>query len=89
MAELDQLNVATHRYIKENPALVDNVFQQDPLLAYLKQNVREDWEGGTLIQEGFYYQGLVGGPVGKGQEFDISEVQVEQAIQLIPKILIN
>jgi len=24
MADLDQLNVATHRYIQDNPALVDN-----------------------------------------------------------------
>jgi LAGLIDADG endonuclease len=53
MAELDQLNVATERYIRDTPALVDDVFQADPLLAYLKLNVREDFPGGTLIQEGF------------------------------------
>ena len=81
MAELDQLNVATHRYIRDNPALVDDVFQADPLLAYLKLNVRDDFSGGTLIQEGFYYDGLIGGPYGKGQEFDITEKQVEQAMQ--------
>lgn len=51
------------------------------MLAYLKLNVRDDFEGGTLIQEGFYYQGLVGGPYNKGKEFDISERQVEQAMQ--------
>lgn len=82
MAELDQLNVSTHRYIKDNPALVDDVFQQDPFLAYLKLNVREDFAGGSLIQEGFYYDGLVGGSYLKGKEFDITEKQVEQAIQL-------
>ena len=54
MADLDQLNVATERYIQETPALVDNVFQADPLLAYLKLNVRDDFDGGTLIQEGFF-----------------------------------
>lgn len=54
MAELDQINVATQRYIRENPALVDNFFQADPFLAYCKLNVREDFTGGTLIQEGFF-----------------------------------
>lgn len=82
MAELDQLNVATERYIQDTPALVDNVFQADPLLAYLKLNVRDDFDGGTLIQEGFFYAGANGGPYAKGQEFDISEKQVEQAYQL-------
>jgi hypothetical protein len=82
MADLDQLNVATERYIQETPALVDNVFQADPLLAYLKLNVRDDFDGGTLIQEGFFYDGLIGGPYSKGQEFNITEKQVEQAIQL-------
>ena len=81
MADLDQLNVATQRYIRDNPALVDDVFQNDPLLAYLKLNVREDFEGGTLIQEGFYYDGLIGGAYQKGKEFDITEKQVEQAMQ--------
>lgn len=81
MAELDQLNVATERYIRDTPALVDNVFQADPLLAYLKLNVREDFPGGTLIQEGFFYDGLVGGPYAKGKDFDITEKQVEQAMQ--------
>ena len=82
MADLDQLNVATERFIQDTPALVDNVFQADPLLAYLKLNVRDDFDGGTLIQEGFFYDGLIGGPYSKGQEFNITEKQVEQAIQL-------
>jgi hypothetical protein len=56
------------------------------LLAYLKLNVRDDFEGGTLIQEGFYFDGLIGGPYAKGQEFNISEKQVEQAYQLNLKL---
>ena len=86
MAELDQINVSTHRYIRENPALVDNYFQADPFLAYCKLNIREEWGGGSLIQEGFFFSNLIGGPVGKGQEFDITEKQVEQACQFVPKI---
>lgn len=53
MAELDQINVSTRRYIRENPALVDDVFQADALLAYAKLNVREDFSGGSLIAENF------------------------------------
>ena len=81
MAELDQLNVSTRRYIRDNPALVDNWSQNDPLIAYAKLNLREAFDGGTLIQEGFTYDSLIGGAYLKGKEFDISEKQVEQACQ--------
>ncbi len=86
MAELDQLNVSTRRWIADNPALVDAVFQHDPFLAYLKKDP-ESFNGGTLIQEGFLYQGMVGGAYQKGKEFDISEKQVEQAMQFVMKFL--
>lgn len=85
MADLDQINVSTQRYIADNPALVDDVFQSDPLLARLKLDVQVGFPGGTLIQEGFYYDGLIGGAYAKGKEFNITEKQVEQAYQLLPK----
>jgi len=53
VAELDQINVSTNKYIRENPALVDAIFQADPFLAYLKLNVREEFGGGSVVQEGF------------------------------------
>src|SRR5215831_8890217 len=81
MAELDQLNVSTRRYIRDNPALVDNWSQNDPLIAYAKLNLREAFDGGSLIQEGFTYDNLIGGSYAKGAEFDITEKQVEQACQ--------
>lgn len=85
MAELDQINLSTRRYIRDNPKLVDNVFQNDPLLAYLKLNLRQDWDGGSLIQENFVYRNLIGGGYQKGKTFDGSERQVEQGFQIIPK----
>lgn len=85
MAELDQITVATKRYIRENPKLVDNVFQNDPLFAYLKLNVREDFDGGRLIGENFIYDGLNGGSYQKGKEFDISQKQTDQECQFNPK----
>lgn len=87
MAELDQINLSTRRYIRDNPKLVDDYFQNDPLLAYLKLNLREDWEGGSLIQENFQYKNLKGGFYQKGKTFDGSEIQVEQGMQFIPKTM--
>ncbi len=81
MAELDQLNVSTRRYIRDNPALVDNWSQNDPLIAYAKLNLKENYSGGSLIQEGFTYDNLIGSSYLKGAEFDITEKQVEQACQ--------
>lgn len=77
---LDQLNASTRRYIAENPALVDNVFQADPLLAHLKNAVNQDFPGGSFIQESFIYQGLIGGSYRKGKEFNIAELQAEQSL---------
>lgn len=87
MAELDQINLSTRRYIRDTPKLVDDFFQNDPFTAYLKLNLREDWEGGSLIQENFIYRNLNGGFYQKGKTFDGSERQVEQGFQLIPKTL--
>src|SRR5208282_11009 len=85
MSELDQLNVSTERFIERNPALRDNLFQHDPLLAYCKQNLKKVFPGGTLIQQGFYYSNAPSAFISKGQEVDISEKQVEQAVQLLPR----
>ena len=85
MAELDQITVATHRYIRATPKIQDFVFHQDPLLSYLKLNVREEYDGGRLIGENFIYQGLIGGSYLPGKEFDTTEPQVEQELQFVPK----
>ena len=85
MAELNQIDAATHRYIRANGELQDYTFQKDPLVAYLKQNVRSDYDGGRLIQENFIYDGLIGGPYAKGKEFDTTQPQVEQALQFTPR----
>lgn len=81
MAELNQIDVATKRYIRNTPKLVDMVFQEGPVVAYAKQNVRSDYDGGRYIGENFYYQGLVGGSYDKGKNMDISQPQIEQQLQ--------
>jgi len=85
MAELDQINASTQRYIRKTPSLVDAVFQNDPLWAYLRANVPEPFDGGRRIDEGFIYDGLIGGPYRKGKQFDITQRQVEQNLQFNPK----
>ncbi|HZM78494.1 MAG TPA: phage major capsid protein [Candidatus Limnocylindrales bacterium] len=85
MAELNQIEVATKRFIRNTPKLVDMVFQEGPLVAYAKQNVRTDYDGGRYIGENFYYNGLIGGAYAKGKTFDITQPQVEQQLQFDPK----
>lgn len=80
MAELNQIDVSTRRYIRNTPKLVDMIFQQGVLAAYAKANVREDYDGGRYIAENFWYGGLTGGFYLKGKDFDISEPQVEQQL---------
>ena len=53
MAELTQIDVATKRYIRNTPKLIDLVFQEGPLVAYAKKNIREDYDGGRFIGENF------------------------------------
>src|SRR3990167_5509541 len=85
MALLDQLNASTKWYQRNNPALVDTVFQQDPFFAYCRLNLKETFPGGTEIREGFSYNGLIGGAFAKGKTFNIAERQIEQALQLSMK----
>jgi hypothetical protein len=51
MAFLDELNTSTRRKIV--PGLTDNVFRNDPTLAYLKKNNLERFDGGSQINENF------------------------------------
>jgi hypothetical protein len=87
LAELTAIDVATKRYIRETPKLVDLVFQEAALAALAKQSVREDYDGGRFIGENFFYGGLIGGPYAKGQDFDISEPQIEQQLQFNIKFM--
>jgi hypothetical protein len=87
VAELSAIDAATKRYIRETPKLVDMCFQEAAMAALLKQSVREDFDGGRFIGENFYYAGLIGGPYSKGQDFDISEPQIEQQLQFNIKFM--
>ncbi len=77
---LNQINVTTRRYIRENPALVDGVYNQDALNYYLRDNLRDDFTGGNSINEDFIYSGMIGGGYSKGKTFNIQQKQTEQQL---------
>jgi hypothetical protein len=81
---LDELNTSTHRYIV--PGVVDNVFKNDPLLAYMKKNNVEKFPGGTQIQENLVYAPLPnGGAYADGDTSSIDIVQTETGATFYPK----
>jgi hypothetical protein len=76
-----QINVTTRRYIRSNPALVDNIYNQDALNYFLRQNLREDFTGGSTINEDFLYGAMIGGPYLKGKQFNVAQKQTEQQLR--------
>ncbi len=78
----NQITVTTRRYIRTKPAaLVDNLYNQDALNYYLKKNLREDWGGGSLIQETFLASSMIGAPYLKGKNFNLTQRQNERPLQ--------
>lgn len=84
---LDQLNVTTRRYIRSNPALVDGIYNQDPLNYFLRENLKESFDGGSSINEDFLYNSMIGGPYAKGKKFNIAQRQTEQQLRFDVKLL--
>lgn len=81
---LDDLTTSTRRKIL--PGVTDNVFRNDPVLAYLKKNNLETFEGGTQIQENLIYGvNPNGGAYAPGSTFVMNEAQVETGATFIPK----
>ncbi len=67
---VNEVNVYTLNNIV--PGVVDGVFKNDPLLAYMKANGIQRWTGATSIQENFIYKPMIGGAYAVGSNFDIS-----------------
>lgn len=81
---LDELNTSTQRHIV--PGIIDQVFKNDPLLAYLKKNNLEKFPGGTQIQENILYAPLPnGGPYNDGETFTMVLSQNETGLSFAPK----
>lgn len=75
----NEVNVFVNDYIV--PGVVDGVFKNDPLLAYLKANRLNVYPGGLLIQENFRYKPHIGGSYFKGANFDVTKRRTVDAGQ--------
>jgi hypothetical protein len=81
---LDELTTSTQRHIV--PGIIDQVFKNDPLLAYMKKNNLQKFGGGTQIQENFIYDALPnGGSYADGATFTMDLVQTETGGTFKPK----
>jgi len=81
---LDELNTSTQRKIV--PGIVDQVFKNDPALAYFKTNNLQKFTGGTQIQENFLYASLPnGGPYADGATFPMTLSQIVTGATFTPR----
>lgn len=86
MAELDLITLSTRRFIKNaRNKILDNIYQNDPVFAYMRDTLKIDFTGGRLIQENFLYDVPNGAPYAPGGSFNISPKLTKQAIQVVPK----
>jgi hypothetical protein len=67
----NEINVYTREHIV--PGVVDGVFKNDPLLAHLKSNGVQRWQGGRTVQENFIYKPMIGRAYAPGDAFDTSK----------------
>ena len=55
LSMLDEINAVTMRYLASAPKLIDNIFQQDPLLYRLVNSRYDLLTGGVTIQDYMSY----------------------------------
>lgn len=83
MAFLDPVNtIATKKIV---PGVVDNVFKNSPLLAFLRKNSLKRYEGGPSWQENFLYGKLAAVAYSPGDTFDLSQRQVATGGTVTPR----
>jgi hypothetical protein len=83
MAFIDELSTYTRTHIA--PGVVDQVFKNDPTLAYMRANCIERFPGGKNIQENIVYAMLDGGPYALGDSFAIKTRQTDTGLTFDPK----
>lgn len=81
--DYNQINLSTERFILDSPRILDNTFHRDPLIGYLRDTVEEQFTGGRrMVESDFEYAPEIGGAYSIGEEFDLTELQAEQAFGL-------
>lgn len=79
----DDITSKTNRFII--PRLVDNVYKASPVFTRLRTQNAERFEGGISINHPIMFAELRGGAFTRGGTFDISYVQTDTALQVLPK----
>jgi hypothetical protein len=74
MAFIDKVNTVVTKTIL--PDVTDNIFRNDPLLAYFRKNNVEPWQGGTTYQENFLYDTYTPQDYSDGDTFDLTDQQL-------------
>lgn len=83
MAFLSVVNTVTQKKIL--PGITDGVFRNSPLLAYLKQNSLEEYDGGPSWQENFLFDVMNAQAYTPGETFDTDSVQVATGATVTPR----
>lgn len=78
---LSAINATTRRYVRTTPALIDGIYNPDPIMAMLRTTLREDFTGGNSINEDFLYAPMKGGSYARGKTFNTTEKQNEQQLR--------
>lgn len=84
---LNQLNVTTREYIRKSPTLTDLVFNQDGLNYFLRQNLKEEFTGGTSIDVPIITDVMIGGGYPKGKQFNVTQRQTERRARFDIKLV--
>lgn len=84
---LDQINVFTRRYIRTDPQLYDNFFNHDALNYMLRNTFKQNFGGGSTINENFSYDAVPTGGYAKGAQLSVPQKQTEQQLRLSMKFL--
>jgi hypothetical protein len=67
------------------PRLVDNVYKSSPVFTRLRTRNAERFEGGTSLRHPIAYAELNGAAFQRGGTFNITYVQTDTALEVVPK----
>lgn len=83
MAFLDPVNTIATKLIKTG--VVDNVFRNSVVLAYMRKNCLEEYSGGPSWQENFLYDTMTPVAYTPGETFDNAQVQLATGGTVLPR----
>lgn len=80
----DEVNLTTHKEIYPD-VIQDEFFRNAPFLAYMRENNLEPFRGGAFTQTVFTYKPMIGGPLARGGNMNITKRQTLAGTQFEPR----